>query len=711
MKKMLIILLGVNTMVISLGMIIISCDQSGKSMKPPRAKKIRKELTLHGDTRIDYYYWLNEMENPDVFEYLKAENAYTKAIMKHTEKLQEEIYNEIIGRIKQTDMSVPYKLNGYYYYTRYEEGKEYPLYCRKKGSLESEEKIMIDGNKMAEGYEFISISGLNVSPDNKLLAFGVDTVSRRQYTIYVKDLETGDLLTEAIPKTTGYAAWANDNRTLFYTCKNDETLRPEKIFRHELGNNITDDKLVFFEEDEKYATYAYNSKSREYIMIGSNSTLSTEYQFLDARQPGGEFKVIQPRQRELEYSVEHYKDKFYIRTNYEAKNFRLMETPVDRTTIENWREVIPHREGVLLENFEIFKNYLALNERKKGLTHIRILDWQNNDDYYIDFGESTYLAYISINPEFNTDLIRYGFTSLTTPNSIYDYNMKSRERELLKRQEVLGGYNPDDYQSERHYATADDGTLIPVSLVYKKGIQLNGDSPVLLYGYGSYGSSNDPYFSFPRLSLLNRGFIYVLAHVRGGEEMGRSWYEDGKLLNKKNTFTDFIDCAEYLIEKKYTTPDKLFALGGSAGGLLMGAVVNMRPDLFRGVISAVPFVDVVTTMLDEDIPLTTSEYNEWGNPAKKEYYDYILSYSPYDNVTEQDYPALLVTTGLHDSQVQYWEPVKWVAKLRDKKTNNELLLLWTNMDYGHSGASGRFKQYKETALEYAFLLKILGIDK
>jgi len=687
------------------------CTRQDKSeIQPPEAKKIKKELTIHGDTRVDYYYWLRERDNPEVIAYLKAENEYLEKKMAHTEALQEKLFNEIVGRIKQTDMSVPYKDNGYYYYSRFEEGNEYPFYCRKKGSLDGEEQIMLNVNQMAEGYDFFNVGGLSVSMDNKLLAYGVDTVSRRKYTIHFKNLETGEVLADAIPDTSGAAAWVNDNKTIFYALK-DDTLRPYKIFKHVLGTNVSEDVEVYHESDETFELYVYKTKSNDYIFIVSASTLSTEYRFLDANDPNEEFQIIQPRERELEYSVDHFQDKFYILTNLDAKNFRLMAAPVNNTTKENWEEIIPHREDVLLQNFEIFKDFLVLSERKNGLTELRVKKWEDMSDFYIDFGEETYSAYISINPDFDTEMLRYNYSSLTTPSSVYDYNMNTREKILLKQQEVLGDFSPDNYHAERLYATARDGVKVPISLVYRKGLEKNGDNPLLLYGYGSYGASMNPGFSSDRLSLLDRGFVYAIAHIRGGQEMGREWYEEGKLLKKKNTFTDFIDCAEYLLAQNYTNPNKLFASGASAGGLLMGAVVNMRPDLWKGVIAGVPWVDVVTTMLDHSIPLTTSEFDEWGNPEDKEYYDYMLSYSPYDQVEAKDYPAMLVTTGLHDSQVQYWEPAKWVAKLRDLKTDDNLLLLKTNMEAGHGGVSGRFRQYRETALEYAFMLDLIGITE
>lgn len=677
---------------------------------PPLAKKIKKELTIHGHTRIDNYYWLKERENSAVIEYLTAENEYLKEVMKHTEGLQEKLYNEIIGRIKQTDMSVPYKDNSYYYYSRYEEKKEYPIYCRKKGSLEAKEEILLNVNDMAKGYKYYQVSRLSVSEDNNLIAYGVDTVSRRKYTIYFKDLRTDKILDDKIPNTTGGAAWANDNKTVFYTLK-DDTLRGDKIFKHRLGEDVSLDKEVFHEEDNTFETFVFKTKSKKYLVIGSISTLSHEFRFLDADTPAGTFKIIQPREKNLEYWLDHYKDKFYIRTNWNAKNFRLMAAPIDKTTKENWLEVIPHRQDVLLEEFEIFKNFLVLGERKTGLIQLRIIKWGNGGEHYLDFGEETYSANISTNMDFDTDWLRYEYTSLTTPGSIFDYNMVTREKKLLKQREVVGDFKAENYQAERFYAVAKDGARVPISLVYRKGLKKNGDNPLYLYGYGSYGASMDPYFRSDRLSLLDRGFVYALTHIRGGQEMGRDWYEEGKLLKKKNTFTDFIACAEHLIKEKFTNPNKLFAEGGSAGGLLIGAVANMRPELFKGIIADVPWVDVVTTMLDESIPLTTAEYDEWGDPSKKEYYDYMLSYSPYDNVEAKDYPAMLVITGLHDSQVQYWEPAKWVARLRAQKTDNNLLILSTDMHAGHGGASGRFQRYKETALKYAFMLDLLGIKE
>ncbi len=677
-------------------------------MNPPDVEKNPKELTIHGDTRIDNYYWLNERDNPGVIKYLEAENAYTREVMKDTKELQEELYNEIVGRIKQEDQSVPYPDNGYYYYTRYEKGKEYPIYCRKKGNLNAEEEILLNVNELAEGKKYCHVIGINISPDNRLMSYGIDTIGRRKYIIYFKNLETGKIFDTPLQTTTGTVAWARDNKTVFYTRKDEQTLRAYKIFRHILGTEPSTDKEIYHEKDETFNCFVYKGKSKQYIMIASVSTLSNEFRFLPADNPDGEFSVIQPREKNHEYSVVHYKDKFFIRTNLKAKNFRLMEAPVSSPSKENWKELIPHRDTVLFESFEIFDDYLVLDERINGLTYLRIIDRKNdNKEHFIDFGEDTYTAWIGVNMQFDTVTLRFGYSSLTTPTSYFDYNMDTREKALLKQQEVVGDFDPDNYMAERLFAIAGDGTKVPISLVYRKGFEKNGRHPLLLYAYGSYGSSVEPDFSSVRLSLLDRGFTYAIAHIRGGEEMGRYWYEEGKLLKKRNTFSDFIVCAEHLVKNNYTAPDKLFAMGRSAGGLLMGAVVNMRPDLFKGIVAGVPFVDVVTTMLDETLPLTTGEFDEWGNPKNKEYYEYMLSYSPYDNIGEKDYPAMIVTSGLHDSQVQYWEPTKWVAKLRDMKTDNNPLLLHTNMEAGHSGSSGRFEQYRETALEYAFMLKLL----
>ena len=687
-----------------------TAEYDSSATVPPAAKIQPVELEEHGDVRVDNYYWLRERENPEVISYLEAENAYVESVLAHTKDLQEALFQEIKGRIKQDDSSVPYFQNDYWYYTRYEEGKEYPFYCRKKESMEGEEEVMLDVNELAEGADFFNVRGREISTDNNILAFAQDDQGRRIYTLKFKNLTTGEILEDEIHHVTGNMAWSNDNKTLFYTRQDSVTLRWDRIYRHTLGTDPSEDALVYKEGDDTFSSFIYKTKSEEYLIIGSFQTLSSEYQFLDANDPTGTFQVIQPRERDLEYSLDHYEDHFYIRTNLDAQNFRLMRTPVTATEKTNWEEVLPHREDTFLENFEIFKDHLVVSERKNGLIELQIRPWDGSSPHYIEFDEPAYLAYISTNPEFDTPLLRFGYESMTTPSTTYDYDMGTREKTLLKQEEILGGFNSENYITERLYAPALDGISIPISLVYRKGTALDGTAPLMLYGYGSYGASMDAYFSSSRLSLLDRGFVYAVAHIRGGEELGRSWYENGKLLNKKNTFTDFIDCAEFLIAEKYADPNRVFAQGGSAGGLLMGAVINMRPDLWRGVIAHVPWVDVVTTMLDDSIPLTTSEYDEWGDARDKTYYDYMLSYSPYDNVEAKEYPHMLVTAGLHDSQVQYWEPAKWVAKLRATKTDNNRLLLKTNMSAGHGGSSGRYQRYREIALDYAFLLDLAGIQ-
>ncbi len=680
-------------------------------LKSPVAKKINKELIHHGDVRVDPYYWLNERTSPEVIDYLNKENDYTKGMLAHTEKLQETIYEEIVGRIKKDDTSVPYKKNGYFYQTQFQEDNEYPLYVRKSIQDKSSEEVMLNVNDLAKDYSYYATGGLSVSPNNKILAYGEDTLSRRIYTIRFKNLETGEMIEDHIPNTTGSVTWAADNKTVFYSIK-DEALRSYKIFKHKLGTDPAKDQEIYHESDETFRTFVYKTKSQKYLVIGSFATLTNEYRILEADNPDGEFRIFHPRDRagNLEYSFDHKDDKFYIVTNYKAKNFRLMETPENNTGLNNWTEVLPNRTDVLLEDIDLFDDYMVISERKNGITNIRIMG-DDGTDHYVDFGEKAYLAYTSTNAELSTETVRLGYQSMTTPSTIFDYNMKTKKLEQRKQTEVVGDFTPSNYQSERFFVKARDGAEIPVSMVYKKGTKKDGTAPLLLYAYGSYGANMEPYFSAARLSLLDRGFIFAIAHIRGGQEMGRHWYEDGKLLKKKNTFTDYIDCAEYMIAEKYASPNRLFAMGGSAGGLLMGAVVNMRPDLWRGVVAAVPFVDVVTTMLDESIPLTTGEFDEWGNPKEKEYYDYMKSYSPYDNIEKKDYPNMLVTTGLHDSQVQYWEPAKWVAKLRDLKTDNNVLLLSTEMEAGHGGASGRFKRNKETAKEYAFMVDLAGEEQ
>lgn len=708
---------------------IYSCapnnETTFKRMRPdaPVAAKADTVLKEHGQTRIDPYFWMRlsdeqkRAEEPDdhtkeVINYLKAENDYTSQVMSHTEDLQTKLYDEIVGRIKQTDESVPYFSNQYWYYTRYEEGGEYPIYCRKYESLDAEEEILMNVNEMAEGFGYYAAYPAGISKDNKILAIAEDTLSRRIYSIKFKNLETGEFLTDRIENTTGGGAWANDNKTFFYTTKNKVSLLSEKIYRHKLGTEPETDVMVYHEKDPSFYIGVYKSKSDDYIIIWNSSTLVTDYQILKADNPSGDFKQFIPRDSKAhEYSIDHFQDKFYIVTNRDAINFKLMETSQEATSEDNWKEVIPHREDVLLEGIELFTDYMAVDERKNGLTNLRIINQSTGEEHYLDFGEPAYNAYISVNAEFDTKTLRYGYTSLTTPNSTFDYNMETREKTLKKQQEVVGGHNPEEYVSERVWATARDGVKVPVSIVYKKGFQKDGNGPLLQYAYGSYGSTIDASFSSVRLSLLDRGFAFAIAHIRGGQMMGRQWYEDGKMFKKMNTFNDFIDCSKFLIEEKYTSAENLYAQGGSAGGLLMGAVVNLAPELYNGVLAAVPFVDVISTMWDESIPLTTNEFDEWGNPKNLESYEYMLSYSPYDNVANQNYPNMLVTTGLFDSQVQYWEPAKWVAKLRDKKTDDNLLILDTDLEAGHGGASGRFKRYKTTALQYAFLMDLARIQE
>ncbi|MEM7657356.1 MAG: S9 family peptidase [Bacteroidota bacterium] len=677
--------------------------------QPPIAAKKSHSLTKHNHTRSDEYFWMRDREDSEVIAYLEAENAYTQEVLAPTKDLQAELFEEIKGRFVPDDSSVPYLLKDYWYYSRYESGKEYPIHCRKKGSLEAEEEIILDVNLLAEGKNYYQVAGLKLSKDHQLLAFGVDEVGRRIYDIHFKDLRTGEHLSTIIPATTGNTTWAENNETLFYSRQDPETLRSHRIFRHQLGSSPETDVMVYEEEDETFACYVGKTKSKKYLTIASHSTVSTEYRFLSAEQPIGDFQLIEARERDHEYSVDHLGDSWYVLTNWKATNFRLMQTPETATTRDHWEEVVAHRPQVLLEDMELFDEYLVLDERKDGLSHIQVIPWQQPDQsYYLIFDDETYLAGVNINPEPDRHVLRYSYQSMTTPNSTMEMDMRTQERTILKQQKVLGGFEVGNYQSERRFAHAEDGTLIPLSIVYRKDLRKAGPQALLLYAYGSYGHSLDPYFSNARLSLLDRGFVYVIAHIRGGSEMGRPWYEGGKLLHKQNTFRDFISSAEHLIAEGYTDAEQLFCQGGSAGGLLVGAVINQRPDLFHGAIAQVPFVDVVTTMLDEDIPLTTGEYDEWGNPNDPVFYHYMMSYSPYDNVTAQAYPHLLITSGLHDSQVQYWEPTKWAARLREVKTDDNRLLLHTNMKAGHSGTTGRFEPYKEVAMEYAFLLDLIG---
>lgn len=679
-----------------------------KNLKEPIAEKIEKKLSIHGDTRIDEYYWLNQRGDKKVIDYLNAENSYRDLYMKDYKGLEEELFQEIKSRIKEDDSSVPYLDNGYYYYTRYEKGKQYPIYCRKKGNLEAKEEVLIDANIMSEGYDYFRVGDIEISPDDKVMAYSIDTLSRRIYTIYFMNLETREVHKENIKNTSGSITWANNSKTLFYNLKDIETLRTDRVMMHNFNSNSTD-KEIFFEEDETFSVYSYKTKNDKYIIIGSSATLSQEFRYVSADSPNKDFKIFQKRVNGLEYSIDHFDGKWFIRTNKDkATNFKLMICDENRTNKENWKDYISHRQDVLLEDIDLFNNHLVITERKTGLRRIEIRPWKGGNSHYIEFEDEAYSLYSSTNLETNTNKFRFSYSSMTTPNSVIEYDMNSKEKIILKETEVLGGkFDKNNYVSLRVWAPARDGKKIPISLVYRKDMYKNGENPLLLYGYGSYGITNNASFSSVRLSLLDRGFVYAIAHIRGSQYLGREWYDDGKMFKKKNTFYDFIDSGKFLIKEGYSNDEKLFAMGGSAGGLLMGAVVNMEPKLFRGIVAGVPFVDVITTMLDEDIPLTTFEYDEWGNPNNKDSYDYMLSYSPYDQVEEKEYPAIFITTGYHDSQVQYFEPAKWIARLRDRRTNNEPLLMYCNMDAGHGGASGRFEAYKETAMEYAFFISLL----
>ena len=697
---------------------LFSCDtktQNSMSELPnaPLAKQIPKNLTIHDDVRVDEFYWLNDRENPEVIDYLNKENDYYNAHTAHTKAFQTSLFDEMKSRIKEDDSSVPYKYNGYWYITKYEKGKDYPIYTRKKETLEAEEELLFDCNEMAKDHSYFRLVGLNINLNNDLVSYGIDTTGRRQYTLHIKDLKTNTVLEDKISNTTGGSTWANDNKTLFYTKKDETTLRSEAIFKHLLNTDQKSDELIYEETDDTFGVSVYKTKSKKYLVIVSYSTLTTEYQILNANTPDGEFKVFQPRTRGLEYSISHYGDSFYIVSNADgAQNFKLSKTSETQTQKNYWKDVIPHRENVLLEDIEIFKDFLVVSERENGLNQIHIKRWDGSESYYLPFDSETYTAYTTTNIDFDTTVLRYGYQSLTTPSSVIDFDMVTKTKTIKKEQEVLGGkFKKENYTSERLWATATDGTQIPISLIRRIDTEKSPETPLLLYAYGSYGSTIDPYFSTVRLSLLDRGFFFAIAHIRGGQYLGRQWYEDGKLFKKKNTFSDFVDCSKYLIKNNYTSAKHHYAMGGSAGGLLMGAVINLAPELYNGVVAQVPFVDVVTTMLDDSIPLTTGEYDEWGNPNEKEYYEYMKSYSPYDNITNTLYPNMLVTTGLHDSQVQYWEPAKWVARLRSQDKNTSQLYLQTNMDAGHGGASGRFEALKEVAAEYAFLCDLESIVK
>ncbi len=705
MKKIYLVLLFFNVINLSMAQKI-----SNEGISAPVAEKRPHDITIHNHTRTDNYYWLNQREDPEVIKYLNAENEYLEAVMKPIATQREALFEEMKARIKENDESVPYKDGSYFYYSRFVESGEYPIFCRKKGNLDAAEEVILDGNLLGKGKEYFQIGGFEISDNEEIMAYGTDVVSRRNYDLVFKNLKTGELYPETIKNTEGGSyAWAADNKTVYYIVRDQHTLLGNKIYRHILGTDPKLDQLVYEEKDNQYYTGLYRMKSKKYVaIISEQNGVATEYQLLEASNPTGEFKTFLPRKNGHEYYVDHFENKFFIKTNLNNSiNFKLVEVEEKNASkIDFWKEKIAHRSDVLLEGVEVFKNHLVIQERKEGLINLRIINQKNNSEHYVDFGEPTYDAYIGTNPDFNTELLRFGYNSLTTPSSTFDYNMDNQEKTLKKEQEILGGFDKKNYKSERLYIKSRDGVNIPVSLVYHKNTKIDGTPPLLQYSYGSYGYTTDASFSSSRLSLLDRGFIFAISHIRGGQEMGRQWYEDGKMFKKINTFNDFVDCSRGLIEKKYTSTDGLFAMGGSAGGLLMGAIINQAPKLYKGVVAAVPFVDVVTTMLDESIPLTTGEFEEWGNPKNKDSYEYMLSYSPYDQVERKNYPNLLVTAGLHDSQVQYWEPAKWVAKLRDYKTDKNILILHTNMSAGHGGASGRFSALKETALNFSFILEL-----
>ncbi len=695
-------------LVLLIALLYLGSPANGEEVIPPDAPKHPHEISTHGDVRIDDYYWMRERDNPKVIGYLEAENAYTAVAMSDTNELQEQLFDEMVARLDPAEESVPFELNGYWYYQRYEEGLDYPIYCRRKGSMNAPEEVVVDANELAEGHNFFSLRGLTISSDNQMAAFAVDTIGRRQYAILFRDLESGKFIESGIVDVTSNLVWAEGSRVLFYTAQDPDTLRWHQVWRHEL-EKADDDELVFHEEDEQFYVYITKTKSRKFLAIASMQNVTTEFHVLPADNPMGDWQVFEAREHGHEYELDHAKDRWVIRSNWEAKNFRLMEVSGNETSRSAWQELVPHRKDVLLESFELFKDYLVVAERQNGLPQLVVIP-TTGSSYEISFDDPTYSAFMTDNLEIDTATLRFNYTSLTTPMTTYDFDLETGERELKKQIRVLGSFDSADYASEYLYARARDGKAIPISLVYRKDKLNRGANPLLLYSYGSYGASSWAAFNSERVSLLDRGFAWAIAHVRGGQELGRDWYEDGKLLNKRNTFTDFIDSAHFLKQSKWADPDRTYGMGGSAGGLLIGSAVNMAPDEFHGAIAAVPFVDVVTTMLDDSIPLTTYEWDEWGDPRDRQYYDYMLSYSPYDQVRAQDYPNLLVTSGLHDSQVQYWEPAKWMAKLRDLNTGDNLLLLHTNMEAGHGGASGRLKRHRETARHFAFLLSLAGLD-
>lgn len=680
--------------------------------KAPIAAKHPHVMEMHGDTRIDNYYWLrdDERSNEAVLSYLEAENAYTQACMRGEEELREQLFNEMVERIPQEDESVPYQRNGYRYQSRYKPEQEYALYVRQKTDTtdNSAWELLVDSNERAEGHDFYALGGIEVSPDNQLMAIAEDFLSRRQYDIRIKRLSDNSWYDEVLDNTAGHFEWTNDSTTIYYVRKHPQTLLPYQVYRHRLGTPVAEDQLIYEESDDTFYVGLEKTISNKYILIHISSTTTSEILLLDADDTNANPEIFSARRRDHEYSLDHYRDTFYIRSNKDGKNFGLYQSTSSQE--QTWQAIIAARDDVMLEGFSLFKDWLVVEEREQGLTNLRQINWQTGEEKHIRFDDPTYMTWLSFNPEPDTELLRYGYSSMTTPSSVFQINMDTGERTLLKQQEVKN-FDAGAYRSERLWVVAHDGVKVPVSIVYRQDLFRAGHNPVLVYGYGSYGSSMDPAFSVSRLSLLDRGFVFALAHIRGGADLGQQWYDDGKLLHKQNTFSDFISVTQYLVDEKYADAKQVYAMGGSAGGLLMGAIVNQAPQLYHGIVAQVPFVDVVTTMLDESIPLTTGEYDEWGNPNDAEYYHYIKQYSPYDQVKAQDYPHMLVTTGLHDSQVQYWEPAKWVAKLREMKTDDNQLLLYTDMDAGHGGKSGRFKAYEDIALEYAFILALAGIHQ
>jgi oligopeptidase B len=682
-------------------------NSDADTLRPPMTEKKTKTTKIHDYTTTDNYFWLREKSNPEVIKHLEAENVYTESMMKPTAALQDKLYKEMVGHIKETDDTVPYRWGAYYYYSRTEQGKQYPINCRKKGSLTAPEEVVLDQNEMAKGLKFFSVGAFVPSDDGNLLAYSTDTTGYRQYKLQFKDLRSGQTLPEAFERAGG-VAWATDNKTIFFTTEDAVTKRSDKFFRHVLGSDKTD--LVFEEKDELFDISAGRSRDKSVILLGSESKTSTEWRYLPASSPSAELKIISAREADHEYNVDHRGDLFYIRTNKGAKNFRVVTAPVSDPGQANWKELIAHRPEVKVEDIDLFADHLVLSEWEKGLQKLEFMSFQNKKLQRVSFPEPVYAASLAQNREFATPVIRYNYQSLVTPSSVFDYDLNTGKATLRKELEVPGGFSKDNYKSERLFATATDGTKIPLSVVYRKGVKLDGSAPLLLYGYGSYGISIAPTFSSNRLTLLDRGVIYVIAHIRGGGELGEEWREAGRMMKKMNTFTDFIDSADYLVKNKYTSSDRLVIQGGSAGGLLMGAVVNMRPDLFKAVVAQVPFVDVLNTMLDATLPLTTSEYIEWGNPNEKAAYDYMKKYSPYDNVGAKNYPSMLVKVSLNDSQVPYWEGAKLVARLRDMKTDKNPLLLKVNMGAGHGGSSGRYDYLHEIAFDYAYMLWQMGIS-